>query len=89
MLAGHVHEAPFSRGGSWVDRIGGTWVFNAGKQTGPVPTTIAIDTVANEAAWFSLEGAEVVRLGEPLVRPVPALSAMPEWMSRPRAGGPS
>jgi hypothetical protein len=28
-------------------------------------------------------------LGEPLVRPVAALSAMPEWMNRARAAGPS
>lgn len=81
VFAGHVHEAPFSRGGSWVDRIGTTWVFNAGRQTGPVPTTIALDTAAGEAAWFSLEGAEIVRLAEPLVRPVAALSAMPAWMT--------
>jgi len=80
VFTGHVHEAPFARGGSWVDRVGDTWVFNAGKQYGSVPTTIAIDTEVGEAAWFSLEGAESVRLGEPLVRPVQQLSAMPDWM---------
>ena len=80
VFCGHVHEAPFARGGSWADRIGTTWVFNAGKQIGPVPTHIAIDTVAGEAAWFSFEGAESVKLGQPLVRPIPALSEMPAWM---------
>lgn len=25
VFTGHVHEAPFSRGGSWVDRVGDTW----------------------------------------------------------------
>src|SRR5690606_15407107 len=37
VFSGHVHEAPFARDGSWVDRIGDTWVFNAGRQIGPIP----------------------------------------------------
>ncbi len=86
VISGHVHEAPFSRGGSWVDRLGSTWLFNAGHQIGPVPTTIAIDTDANEAAWFSLEGAESVDLGAPLVRPIGPLMAMPAWMPSPARG---
>ena len=81
VFSGHVHEAPFARKGSWIDRIGGTWVFNAGKQIGPVPTTIAIDTEAMEAAWFSLEGAESVKLDLPLERPLVQLSALPDWMN--------
>ena len=89
MLSGHVHEAPFARNGSWVDHIGSTWIFNAGQQYGPVPTTVSIDTDAMEAAWFSLEGAESVRLSEALSRPIPPLSAMPEWMARPRAASPT
>lgn len=80
VFCGHVHEAPFARGGSWADRIGGTWVFNAGRQIGPVPTHIALDTDAAEAAWFSFEGAEAVNLAAPLVRPIEPLSAMPAWM---------
>ena len=36
VLTGHVHQAPFVPGGGWVDRIGTTWVFNAGQQPGPV-----------------------------------------------------
>jgi len=81
VICGHVHEAPFSRQGSWVDRMGQTWVFNAGRQIGEVPTSIAIDTEAREAAWFSLEGAESVNLDAPLVRPVSVLREMPAWMS--------
>lgn len=88
VLSGHVHEAPFARNGSWADRIGDTWLFNAGKQIGPVPTSIAIDTEAGEAAWFSLEGAESVQLSAPLTRPVPPLYAMPAWMA-PRVAAPS
>ncbi len=82
VISGHVHEAPFVRAGSWVDRAGDTWLFNAGKQTGPVPTTISIDTEAMEAAWFSLEGAESVKLNEPLTRPITQLTALPTWMAR-------
>ncbi|WP_417307426.1 metallophosphoesterase family protein [Devosia sp.] len=82
VFCGHVHEAPFSRGGSWVERIGDTWVFNAGRQIGPVPTCVAIDTDVGEAAWFSIEGAEAVSLTRPLERPIPPLTALPQWMSR-------
>jgi len=31
VLSGHVHQSPFLKQGSWVDRIGSTWVFNAGQ----------------------------------------------------------
>lgn len=88
VICGHVHEAPFARNGSWVDRIGRSWVFNAGRQIGDVPTSIAIDTEAREAAWFSLEGAESVKLDAPLVRPIPPLTAMPAWMDSPKAANP-
>ncbi|GAM98596.1 metallophosphoesterase [alpha proteobacterium U9-1i] len=79
VLTGHIHEAPFKPGGSWADRIGDTWVFNSGRQIGPVPTHIAIDTAAREAAWFSLAGDEMVRLDAPLERT--SLSAPPNWLS--------
>jgi len=82
VFSGHVHEAPLARGGSWVDRIGQTWVFNAGRQIGDIPTAISVETEAGEAAWFSLEGAESVRLDLPLTRPVDQLTAMPAWMVR-------
>jgi hypothetical protein len=85
VISGHVHEAPFARNGSWVDRVGSTWLFNGGRQYGGVPTTIAIDTEAGEAAWFSVEGAESVSLSAPLPRPIPPLSAMPAWMDKPPA----
>ena len=78
-----------ARQGSWVDRLGNTWIFNAGRQIGSIPTTVSLDTGAGEAAWFSLEGAESVRLEPPLVRPVPELTAMPAWMPPPRAAGPT
>lgn len=62
VLCGHIHQSPFRTGGSWVDRIGGTWVFNAGCQIGPVPAHVVIDTGAAEATWNSLAGSERTRL---------------------------
>jgi len=73
VLTGHIHQAPFRRGGSWVDRIGSTWVFNAGRQIGPVPTHVIFDAAERKAMWFSLAGNEVVPLDEPLERPVAEL----------------
>jgi hypothetical protein len=43
VLSGHVHNAPFYPDGSWIDRIGKTWVFNPGRQIGPRPTSIGGD----------------------------------------------
>jgi hypothetical protein len=87
VVSGHVHEAPFARNGSWADRVGDSWLFNAGRQIGETPTTIAIDTGAMEAAWFSLEGAESVKLDAPLERPLAQLTALPDWM-RAKAASP-
>jgi len=56
VLSGHIHNSPFHAEGAWVDRIGGTWVFNPGKQIGPCPTYIAIDLEAMSAEWISFEG---------------------------------
>jgi len=78
VLTGHIHEAPFKKDGSWADRLGETWVFNSGRQIGPTPTHIIIDTDAREAVWLSLAGAELVRLGAPLERV--SLDAMPQWL---------
>ena len=62
VLTGHVHESPFKRDGAWADRIGQTWVFNAGRQIGPVPCHVAIDLDAGSASWQSLLGSERVEL---------------------------
>jgi len=83
VFCGHVHEAPFVRNGSWADRIGETWLFNAGRQIGDIPTAISVETDRGEAAWFSLEGAESVKLDAPLMRPIQAIEAMPDWMGTP------
>jgi Icc-related predicted phosphoesterase len=73
VLTGHIHQAPFRAGGSWVDRIDTTWIFNAGRQIGPCPTFIAVDTTAMHATWFSLAGNQVVELGGSPARPLTEL----------------
>jgi Icc-related predicted phosphoesterase len=65
VLSGHVHNAPFYADGSWIDRLGKTWVFNPGKQPGPRPTFIAVDLEKMSAIWMSAEGEELRRLAKP------------------------
>jgi Icc-related predicted phosphoesterase len=79
VLTGHIHQSPFRQGGSWVDRLGTTWVFNSGRYSGPNPAHIVFDTDEQMALWFSLAGAEVVHLDRPLQRPVEPLTALPTW----------
>lgn len=82
VLTGHIHQAPFIEGGSWADRIGSTWVFNAGRQIGPTPTHIAFDTGARQALWFSLAGAETVDLDAPHAPAAEPLTVLPDWFRR-------
>jgi Icc-related predicted phosphoesterase len=84
VLAGHIHQAPFAKDGSWVDRIGNTWVFNSGQQPGPAPAHVMINTELGEALWFSLAGSQVLRLDAPLQRPLAKLGALPDWVTSPR-----
>jgi Icc-related predicted phosphoesterase len=58
VLCGHIHQAPFSPEGSWVDSVGGAWVFNPGKQDGPEPTSVEIDLDLRLARWSSRLGHE-------------------------------
>lgn len=60
VLTGHVHEAPFRPDGSWHDRIGRTLVVNAGRQIGPVPAHLVLDTDARCVIWSSLAGDETI-----------------------------
>ena len=53
VLSGHIHNSPFFEQGSWIDRIGRTWVFNPGRQPGPEPTCIILDLEARTAEWRS------------------------------------
>lgn len=79
VVAGHVHQSPFVKGGSWADRIGRTWVFNAGRQYGVPPAYIVLDTTAGEAVWVSAMGIQTVQLDAPLRRPILPAKALPEW----------
>ncbi|MGH2784889.1 MAG: metallophosphoesterase family protein [Actinomycetota bacterium] len=58
VLTGHIHQSPFTEDGSWVDQVGSTWLFNAGKQIGDVPARIELDLGTAEALWVSLAGEE-------------------------------
>jgi len=60
-----VHEPPFKHDGAWADRIGDTWVFNPGRQIGPIPAHIEIDLGEMRAQWWSLAGAEEIDLTLP------------------------
>jgi Icc-related predicted phosphoesterase len=55
VLSGHIHNAPFYPDGSWIDRIGGTWVFNVGRQIGPQPSFVILDFEAMSARWISAD----------------------------------
>lgn len=80
VFSGHVHQSPFIRGGSWVDKIGETWVFNVGHQFGAPPAHIMIDTDLKEVYWRSVTGMQSVRLDEPLSLPPPRVAQPPEWV---------
>jgi Icc-related predicted phosphoesterase len=69
VLTGHVHESPFKPAGAWADRIGPSWVFNPGRQIGPVPCHIEIDLGAGTAAWHSMMGSESLDLAAPQAPP--------------------
>ena len=60
VLSGHIHNAPFMEPGSWIDRVGRTWVFNCGRQPGPAPTSLTIDLEKMTAEWNSA-GQRLVR----------------------------
>jgi Icc-related predicted phosphoesterase len=62
VLTGHVHQPPFKPDGGWADRIGLTWVFNPGRQIGPVPTWIDLDFANDAGEWSSLMGTERLNL---------------------------
>jgi Icc-related predicted phosphoesterase len=53
VLTGHIHQAPFVDGGGWIERIGSTWLFNAGQQPGGVPAYVLLDLDEGTAVWTS------------------------------------
>lgn len=56
VLTGHIHNSPFTDGGSWITRTGSTWVVNAGRSPGPVPAHAIVDVHAGTAEWYSAYG---------------------------------
>ena len=62
VLTGHIHQAPFTADGGWAEQLGDTWLFNAGKQPGPVPSHIELDLSEGTARWVSYLGTEERRL---------------------------
>ena len=80
VFSGHVHQAPFIEDGSWADRIGKSWVFNAGFQLGPFPSCIVIDTDARRAYWLSLAGLETLSLDGPAKPPYMDVEDPPDWL---------
>jgi Icc-related predicted phosphoesterase len=66
VLSGHIHNAPFYPDGSWIDRIGGSWVFNVGRQIGPQPTFVILDFEAMSARWISVDQDETRDLNSPV-----------------------
>jgi Icc-related predicted phosphoesterase len=85
VLSGHVHQSPFVKGGSWVDRIGPTLVFNAGCHSGAPPAHIIFDTQSEEAVWMSSAGIQSFKFDQPLVLPLPRRPRPPEWITQDRA----
>lgn len=62
VLCGHIHEAPFQEQGSWNDRIGDTWLFNAGRQIGEAPARVELDFSKRRAKWVTMAGVEECEL---------------------------
>jgi len=58
VLTGHVHQSPFADDGGWADVIGSTVVVNAGREPGPVPAHVVIDTDDGRVQWRSSAAAE-------------------------------
>ena len=81
VISGHVHQSPFIADGSWFDRLGQTWVFNAGLQPGRPPTHIVLDLDSNKAFWLAAGEAQWIDLGAPLRRPALPVEDPPDWLT--------
>jgi Icc-related predicted phosphoesterase len=65
VLSGHIHNAPFYPDGSWIGRIGKTWLFNPGRQIGPQPSCVIVDFEAMSARWVAIGEDEFHELEAP------------------------
>jgi Icc-related predicted phosphoesterase len=90
VISGHVHQSPFIADGSWFDRSGVTWVFNAGHQFGRPPAYIVLDIDDQTAFWLSAADEQYIDLKAPLQRPATSVTQLPDWLtSLGRAGDPN
>jgi Icc-related predicted phosphoesterase len=80
VVSGHVHQSPFIEKGSWFDRLGHTWVFNAGRQFGRPPTHIVIDIDGDAAFWLSAAGEQFIDLTAPCQWPATPIAEPPAWL---------
>lgn len=80
VISGHVHQSPFIPDGSWYDRLGRTWVFNAGLQPGWPPVTIVLDLDDDRAFWLAAGDAQTIDLAAPLRRPAAPVADPPPWL---------
>ncbi|MBR0758348.1 metallophosphoesterase [Bradyrhizobium jicamae] len=80
VISGHVHQSPFIPDGSWFDRIGDSWVFNAGLQPGRPPVYIVLDIEAGQAFWLAAGEAQQIDLTQALQRPAAPVVQPPDWL---------
>jgi Icc-related predicted phosphoesterase len=84
VISGHVHQSPFIADGSWYDRLGDSWVFNAGLQPGrpPVYMVLDLDEAKDEAKafWLPAGDARYIDLKAPLARPALPITQPPAWL---------
>jgi len=81
VISGHVHQSPFIPDGSWFDRLGDTWVFNTGLQSGRPPVYIVLDFEEATAFWLAAEAAQSIDLKAPLTRPAATIQIAPHWLT--------
>jgi Icc-related predicted phosphoesterase len=81
VISGHVHQSPFIADGSWFDRVGTTWVFNAGLQAGRPPVHIVLDIGGGTAFWLPIGNEQCIDLNAPLRRPAAAITDPPAWLT--------
>lgn len=81
VISGHVHQSPFITDGSWFDRLGQTWVFNAGLQPERPPTHIVLDLDEDKAFWLAAGEAQWIDLDTPLKRPAATIEIPPDWLT--------
>jgi Icc-related predicted phosphoesterase len=63
VVSGHIHEAPFSSGGSWWDNHDRTYFFNPGyRPYCPIPCHIVLDFTQMTATWYPPRGGRTIQL---------------------------